>query len=327
MNVKIYKCFIGSPGDTNEERKYCKEVFHTINKTIGEKFNFRLESLMWEDDSRPAFGEDGQEVINRQLLLKEYHIFIGIMWSRFGTPTKRAESGTIEEFEDAYQKYKEREDLEICIYFNKQDIPQSNMDTDQIAKVFQFKKRVSDLGGLYNEYLGAEQFKENLRDHLTKYFLDKYNVDSPKDEIKIKNDVSNVIINNYLSERLDNSLSIFNGQKPCWIDPILSNTNLISSNYNENFESKIDLNDIIVNPVSTIIKSPPQFGLTCLSHFFVLNAWKKNDIWIYIDAEKINFNAIEKSVLKELKTTFNTDNISDITLTPQNKLNKNREAV
>lgn len=312
MNVKIYKCFIGSPGDTNEERKYCKEVFNNINKTIGEKFNFRLESLMWEEDSRPAFGEDGQEVIKRQLLLKEYHIFIGIMWSRFGTPTKRAESGTIEEFEDAYQKYKEKRDLEICIYFNKQDIPQSNMDTDQIAKVFQFKKRVSDLGGLYNEYFGAEQFKENLRDHLTKYFLDKYDVNSIKDGIKIKNDVSNGIINNFLSERLDNSLSIFNGQKPCWIDPILSNTNLISSNYNENFESKINLNNIIENPVSTIIKSPPQFGLTSLSHFFVLNAWKKNDIWIYIDAEKINFNATEKSVLKELKTTFNTDKISDI---------------
>lgn len=176
MNVKIYKCFIGSPGDTLEERKYCKEVFNTINKTIGEKFNFRVESLMWEDDCRPTFGEDGQDVINRQLLLNEYNIFIGIMWSRFGAPTKRAESGTVEEFEDAYKKYKENKEHEICMYFNKQDIPQSNMDIDQISKVFQFKERVSELGGLYKEYKGAEQFKENLRDHLTKYFLDKHEV-------------------------------------------------------------------------------------------------------------------------------------------------------
>jgi hypothetical protein len=312
MNVKIYKCFIGSPGDTTEERKYCKEVFSTINKTIGEKFNFRVESLMWEDDCRPAFGDDGQEVINRQLLLKEYRIFIGIMWSRFGAPTKRAESGTVEEFEDAYKKYKENKDLEICMYFNKQDIPQSNMDIEQISKVFQFKTRVSELGGLYKEYRGAEQFKEYLRDHLTKYFLEKYEVNHKSIENEDGNENSKEIITNYLTERLNSSLSFFNGQKPCWIDPVLSSTNLISSNYNENFESRVNLFDIIENPKSIIIKSPPQFGLTCLSHFFVLNAWKRKDIWIYLNAEKLNINAIEKSVTKELKTIFNTENISNI---------------
>lgn len=312
MNVKIYKCFIGSPSDTTEERKYCKEVFSTINKTIGEKFNFRIESLMWEDDSRPAFGDDGQDVINRQLLLKEYKIFIGIMWSRFGAPTKRAESGTVEEFEDAFKKYKENKDLEICMYFNKQDFPQTNMDIDQISMVFQFKKRVSELGGLYKEYGGAEQFKEYLRDHLTKYFLDKYEVNYKNIEIKNPNENSKEIITNFLLQRLNNSLSIFNGQKPCWIDPVLSSTNLISSNYNENFESRVNLFDIIENPKSIIIKSPPQFGLTGLSHFFVLNAWKRNDIWIYLDAEKLNINAIEKSVSKELKTIFNTENTSEV---------------
>ena len=173
MNVKIYKCFIGSPGDTTDERKYCKEVFNHINKTIGEKFNFRLEPLMWEDDSRPSFGDDGQDVINRQLLLKEYNVFIGIMWGRFGSPTKRAESGTIEEFEDAYKKYKENKDLEICMYFNTQPFPQKNIDPNQIAKVIEFKNKVADLGGLYNEYSGAENFKDNLREHLTKYFLEQ----------------------------------------------------------------------------------------------------------------------------------------------------------
>src|SRR5659263_338893 len=281
MEVKIYKCFIGSPGDTIEERKYCKEVFNQINKTIGEKFNFRLESLMWEDDSRPAFGIDGQDVINRQLLLKEYHVFIGIMWSRFGTPTKRAESGTVEEFEDAYQKFKEKRDLEICMYFNKKDFPQSNIDTEQITQVFRFKKRVSELGGLYNEYNGAEQFKDNLRDHLTRYFLDKHGIKTTVAENINTNESTNEIISAFLNERLTISSTMFNGQKTCWIDPILSKTNLISSNYSENYDSRVNLDDIIANPASIIIKSPPQFGLTCLSHFLILNAWGNNNVWIY----------------------------------------------
>lgn len=313
MEVKIYKCFIGSPGDTTEERKYCKDVFNHINKTIGEKFNFRVESLMWEDDSRPAFGDYSQAVINRQLLLKEYNLFIGIMWARFGSPTKTAESGTIEEFEDAYHKYKEEnQDLEICMYFNKKDIPQDKMEPDQIGKVFEFKKRVSELGGLYNEYLGAEQFKENLLAHLTKYFLEKYDVNSEKKEHVCKIEATNEIIEATLKEKFDDSLSMFKGQNTHWINPVLCKSNLISTNYVENYESKVDLENLIEEPQSIIIKSPPQFGLTSLSRYFVYNAWLKKKIWLYLDATNLDRNSIEKSVKKELKNNFFTDDISCI---------------
>lgn len=314
MNVKIYKCFIGSPSDTQKERQYCKEVFIDINKTIGEKFNFRIESLMWEDDCRPEFGDDGQEVINRQLLLKEYNIFIGIMWARFGSPTKRAESGTVEEFEDAYQKYKDNKGMEICVYFNKQDIPQEKMDTEQISQVFGFKNKVSELGGLYHEYYGAEQFKEELRTHLSNYFLELYDI-TKLGLLQIKNEATtsnNELINSLLKEKLTNALSLFKDHNPCWIDPILSKTNLISSNYAENYEARVYLDEIISNPTSILIKSPPQFGLTCLSHFFRFKAWQNNCIWIYLDATKISKNDIEKSLLKNLKTDFYTEDISQV---------------
>ncbi len=311
MDVKIFKCFIGSPGDTIKERQYCKEVFTDINKTIGEKFNFRIESLMWEDDSRPSFGADGQDVINRQLLLKDYHIFIGIMWARFGSATQRADSGTVEEFEDAYQKYKDKSELEICIYFNKQDIPQDKMEPEQIAKVFEFKKRVSDLGGLYHEYNGAENFKEKLRLHLLKYFLGIFET-SKTDLLSSNrpNASTNDLITSSLKERLTNALSLFKGHNPCWVEPVLSKTNLISSKYVENYQARVNIQEIIDNPSSTIIKSPPQFGLTCLSHFLCLKAWQNQNIWIYLDATRVRINDIEKSVLKNLKSDFYTEDIS-----------------
>jgi hypothetical protein len=309
MEVTIYKCFIGSPSDTSDERKFCKEVFDQINRTIGEKFNFRLESLMWEDNSRPSFGEDGQDVINRQLLLQEYNIFIGIMWSRFGTPTLRSESGTLEEFEDAYQKYKNNKEVEICMYFNKKDIPQNSIHPEQIGKVFEFKMRVSELGGLYNEYAGAEQFKENLRIHLTNYLLEKHNV-SNANETRKAEDEKNDAIKSFLTENLAKSLKIFQGENPCWIEPIVSRTNLISSNYTENYETRINLSDLVETPPSVFIKSPPQFGLTTLAHYLILNAWKKGDLWVYLDATDINRNAIEKTVANELKRIYKTDDIS-----------------
>ncbi|CAN1559348.1 hypothetical protein MCEGE10_02559 [Flavobacteriaceae bacterium] len=312
MNYKIYKCFIGSPSDTSDERNACKEILHHINKTIGEKFNFRIESLMWEDDSRPSFGDDGQEVINRQLLLKEYHVFIGIMWARFGSHTQRAESGTLEEFEDAYNKFKDKKDIEICMYFNKKDIPQSIMDPSQIGKVFEFKRRVSELGGLYNEYNGLEQFKDNLRLHLTNYFLGKLNLTSDQKVVEDQIEEKRNVITKQLMDNLTKSLSMFRGHNPCWIEPILSKTNLISSNYVDNYDARVNLEEIIEKPSSIIVKSPPQFGLTSLAHHMILKAWNNNKIWIYIDAKDINKNVVEKEVQNELKRNFQTSEINEV---------------
>jgi hypothetical protein len=311
MNVKLYKCFIGSPSDTLQERNYCKDVIDQINNTIGESLQFRIEPLMWENVT-PSFGEDGQDVINQELLVKEYNLFIGIMWAKFGSHTHRSESGTIEEFEDAYQRYKDKKDVQILMYFNKKDIPQSAMDLDQIAKVFEFKKRVSELGGLYNEYIGADQFKENLRVHLSKYFLEKHKNTKTASLISNQTIETDEIITNNLKNKLIESLTMFNGTNPCWVDPVLSNTNNISSNYVENYNAKVNLDSIILSPKSIIIKSPPQFGLTTLAHYLITKGWENRNIWLYINASELNRNDVSKTVLNELKRVFFTQDPSKI---------------
>ena len=59
MTAEIYKCFIASPSDTQEERDICDKVFTELNETLGQQLNFRLESKKWEKDVRPSFNEDG----------------------------------------------------------------------------------------------------------------------------------------------------------------------------------------------------------------------------------------------------------------------------
>ena len=44
MEVKIFKCFIASPNDTQAERDLCDEVFKQLNETLGQQLNFRIES-------------------------------------------------------------------------------------------------------------------------------------------------------------------------------------------------------------------------------------------------------------------------------------------
>lgn len=186
MEVVIYKCFIASPSDTQEERDVCDKVFLEINKSLGELLSFRIESKKWEKDARPSFGEDGQSVINEQLL-DEYQMFVGLMWNRFGAATERAESGTEEEFQQAYAKYiSDSNDVEIMMYFNDAPDKIGSLDLNQAKKVQEFKKKVSALGGLYSKYEGVDDFEEKLRFHVNKYFVSELGHRSSDKNIKKK---------------------------------------------------------------------------------------------------------------------------------------------
>ena len=168
-NVKEYKCFIASPGDTMEERNACEEVFEDINSGLGKILGIRLSSLRWEKDIYPGVGEYGQQVINKQIN-DNYDLFIGIMKTRFGTPTPQAESGTEEEFDIAYERWENGEIDNIFFFFGNPIMPINEIDPIQYQKVLGFKKRIGEQGVLYLEYTNNEDFKKQLAKSLTQYF-------------------------------------------------------------------------------------------------------------------------------------------------------------
>lgn len=170
-NVKEYKCFIASPGDTMEERNACEEVFEDINSGLGKILGIRLSSLRWEKDIYPGVGEYGQQVINKQIN-DNYDLFIGIMKTRFGTPTPQAESGTEEEFDIAYERWENGEIDNIFFFFGNPIMPINEIDPIQYQKVLGFKKRIGEQGVLYLEYTNNEDFKKQLAKSLTQYFND-----------------------------------------------------------------------------------------------------------------------------------------------------------
>lgn len=168
--MRLFKIFLASPGDTDAERLAADEVVDEINKSIGSRDNFRLELLKWENDTYPSMGEDGQDVINKQIG-GDYQIFVGIMWKKFGTPTKRAGSGTEEEFELAYDRFTNKKDIQIMFYFNSCPIPQ-DADLMQFQKVREFKKKIEDLGAYHKPFDSTKDFEKSLRMDLTRYVKD-----------------------------------------------------------------------------------------------------------------------------------------------------------
>jgi hypothetical protein len=297
MTAQIHKCFIASPGDTIKEREICTKIINEINRSIGQSYNFRIDTLKWEENTRPSVGEYSQKIISEQIG-NDYDIFIGIMYKKFGTKTKSADSGTEEEFNNAYDKYKKSEDVEIMFYFNDEPTKLSQVDTDQYEKVKLFKRKIADLGVYYWNYDGFENFEENLRNHLYDYFLNKYNNTSNSSHTESLKDS----IRKILSNRLNESLSAFSDQPLVWTEPVLSRTNDISENPNENFERRIEVEDFIDNVESTIIKAPPQFGLTCLTHYLIKQAWEKDKLWAYINFNESKEHNVHKKAIQNIRS-------------------------
>ena len=189
-NILDIKCFIASPGDVSEERDACEKVFEDINSSLGKILSFRLSSLRWEKDIYPSVGEYGQQVINEQMDDK-YDLFIGIMKTRFGTPTPQAGSGTEEEFNIAYEKYKNGEIDNIFFYFGNPSISLYEIDYAQCQKVIDFRKRIEGLGVLHMEYVDTEDFKGKLKQDLTNYL--NANRPTARKQKKKKNEDSTIV--------------------------------------------------------------------------------------------------------------------------------------
>ena len=157
---------ISSPGDVEAERAEVEEAIKELNeKALGE-LGIRLEPIRWENNCYPSVGADSQAVINEELG-DDYNIFIGIFWRKYGTPTPRAQSGTIDEFERAYARWSQtRISPQIMFYFRDGPTSLGEVDEDQLILIRNFRKRLKPMGVLFWPYKDEEDFGRLIRMHL-----------------------------------------------------------------------------------------------------------------------------------------------------------------
>jgi len=295
MNKKTVKCLVASPGDTQSERESCIKVFEELNQSIGDTYGFIIEKRMWEHDTRPSIGEYSQAIISKQLG-SDYDIFVGIMNNKFGTATKKAGSGTEEEFNNAYERILKKDKVEIMFYFNDAPVKKSEINTGELDKINEFKRKISDLGAYHWTYNGIYDFETTFRKQLTKHLLATFGTIKKENT---KDNIQSELLQSKFKDRLNNALRTFNSQPIIWVDPVISNTNEISQNPNDNYTQRIDIAELINKPESYIINAPPQFGSTCLAHYMICEAWKKGDLWLYLDAEATKSHNIHNAAIRE----------------------------
>ncbi len=166
----VLSVFVASPSDLEEERDLLEQIIRKFNADWSRHLGISLELIRWETHAYPSFGEDAQSVINDQIP-DDYDIFIGLMWYKFGTPTKRAGSGTEEEFNRALERFKnDPRSIQLMFYFKDTPapLPPTQLNFEQLSQVASFRKKIGQEGGLHWAFESREQFEILIHSHLTK---------------------------------------------------------------------------------------------------------------------------------------------------------------
>jgi hypothetical protein len=157
----IVRALIASPSDVARERQIIPEVIAAWNAAHSYARSTIIEPVRWESHAVPLQGDRPQELINQQLV-EQCDFLIGVFWTRLGTDTGMAPSGTVEEIEQFLEAGKP-----VLIYISNQPVALDSVDKEQWEKLKAFKAEMRT-NGLQTEYSDPAQFRERLTHDLVK---------------------------------------------------------------------------------------------------------------------------------------------------------------
>ena len=137
--ITHFRCLLISPGDMQDERDALRQVCLSWNAHMGKFLGASVELTGWETHTTPASGARPQEIINEQIV-DEAAFGIALFWTRLGTPTGQAPSGSAEEIARLTATKKR-----VMIYFKTSDIRQSAAN-EEFQRLQDFKKEMQSTG-------------------------------------------------------------------------------------------------------------------------------------------------------------------------------------
>jgi hypothetical protein len=163
----VIRIFVSSPSDLAEERQLLEELVRELNAAWSRELGLRFELVRWETDVLPGVASEPQEVIEAAVG-DEYDAFVGLLWKRFGTPTRGYGSGTAQEFERAFERSRVDPSLRLMVYFNETPVSPSDLDLDELANIRAFRDGLGERGVLWFTFKEPAEFMQLLRLHLSK---------------------------------------------------------------------------------------------------------------------------------------------------------------
>ena len=153
-DARVYNVMIASPSDVADERRIAREVILEWDYVNTYTRRIVLIPVAWETHSSPSMEDPPQEVINKQLL-RDSDLLVAIFWTRLGSPTEKAPSGTVEEIEEHIKAGKP-----VMLYFSLAAMPQS-IDHDQHKALKAFREQCK-VRGLYEAFDSTDDFRHTF---------------------------------------------------------------------------------------------------------------------------------------------------------------------
>jgi hypothetical protein len=159
--AEIYRVFIASPSDLAEERQVATEAVNEWNVQHAEAESVILLPIKWETHVTPRASVKPQQAINDQLV-QNSDILVGMFWTKIGTNTGIAESGTVEEIDQFVAAAKP-----TMLYFSRRPIDPNAINLTQQKKLRSFKATTYK-NALTGGFAGLDELRQTLiRDLLT----------------------------------------------------------------------------------------------------------------------------------------------------------------
>lgn len=153
----VLSVLIASPSDIKEHREVLRNVVLDWNATHWAAEGIVLMPIKWETHAHPASGDYPQGIINKQIV-DSCDVVIAAFWSRIGTATPVAPSGTVEEIDRLRSKGKK-----VLLYFSTAPLPQ-NYDPDQWRMLIEYRQSLTDT--LHWEFSTPEDLYRLASHHL-----------------------------------------------------------------------------------------------------------------------------------------------------------------
>jgi hypothetical protein len=153
--ASVLKVMIASPSDVATERQIVRDVLSVWNGVHGQEKKMVALPIGWETHSIPDLGDRPQAIVNKQILA-DCDLLVAIFWTRLGSPTGKAVSGTVEEIEEHLNAGKH-----AMLYFSNAVKPPNEIDYEQYAALNQFKAACR-ARGLVESYQSVDEFREKF---------------------------------------------------------------------------------------------------------------------------------------------------------------------
>lgn len=157
--VELVKLTLCGPTDVAKETAIAAEVINEWNCQHGEQRGFWVKHQHWSTDSYPDAQQTGQGAINKQLI-DSTDILVAIFWSRIGTATANAKSGTVEEIQRALKRGKK-----VMVYFSDLEPVPAGASKDQLERLWDFRQQLRAEKSCWT-FQSRSRFRDDFANHL-----------------------------------------------------------------------------------------------------------------------------------------------------------------